>query len=93
MIHWLHWYWGWAGGNIGSVPACGAEAVVFAVCFRKPAAAWWHRHFGAKADLAEIKAIAESGQRIAADLFEHHVGRAHPDAPSERKTDGQAHHA
>jgi hypothetical protein len=79
--HLLLRYWAWAGSNIGAMPGCGLVAVVSAVCFRKPLAAWWHKHFGMKADLAEIRDAAAAAHRIAADLFEHHTGQAHPDAP------------
>jgi len=88
-----HWYWSQAAGNVYAMPACAAVAVFFAVGLRKPASSWWRKHFGAQADLADIKAAAESAHRIAADLFEHHTGHVHPDAPSERKTDGEAHAA
>lgn len=81
--HAWDWYWAETGGNVVSMPVCGALAVAFAVLCRKPAAAWWHKHFGAKADLREIRAVAEDARKIAADLFEHHVGRPHPAAPKE----------
>jgi hypothetical protein len=42
---------------------------------------WWRRHFGAQADLADIRAAAQAAHKIAADLYEHRTGRAHPDAP------------
>jgi hypothetical protein len=81
VIHELLAYWDYIGGNVAAMPVCGALAVVFAVGFRKPIAAWWHKHFGAKADLAEIRRIAEDSRKIAADLFEHHTGKVHPAAP------------
>lgn len=79
--HWLREYWGWAGSNIGAMPACGLIAVLSAAVFRKPLARWWHRHFGMKAELAEIRDAAAAAHRIAADLFEHHTGERHRDAP------------
>jgi hypothetical protein len=82
IFHALRVYWDWAGSNIGAMPGCGAVAVVSAVAFRKPLAAWWKKHFGAQADLSEIRAAAQSAHRIAADLYRHHTGRDHPDAPS-----------
>jgi hypothetical protein len=85
LLHGLLRYWGWAGSNIGAMPGCGAVAVAFAACFRKPLARWWHKHFGAKAELAEIRAAAAAAHRIAADLFEHHTGHAHPCAPDSEK--------
>jgi hypothetical protein len=85
ILHELARYWNWAGSNIGAMPACGAVAVLFAVCFRKPAAAWWRKHFGQAADLADIKAMASAAHTIAADLFEHHTGKPHALAPTEPK--------
>lgn len=87
--HWLRWYWDWAGSNIGAMPGCALAAVVFAVCFRKPAAAWWRRHFGAGAELAAIRATADAAHRIAADLFEHHTGERHPAAPAGRESEAK----
>jgi hypothetical protein len=84
VFHELRLYWDWAGSNIGAMPGCGLVAVLVTVCFRKPLAAWWRKHFGAQADLADIKAVAESAHKIAADLFEHHTGHEHPLAPKER---------
>ena len=85
----LHLYWAWAGSNIGAMPACGALAIVSAACFQKPLARWWHKHLGAKAELADIKSTADAAHRIAADLFEHHVGQRHPDAPERGHHDAQ----
>lgn len=85
-LHWLRLYWNWAGSNIGAMPACGLLAVVSAVCFRRPLARWWRRHFGMGAELAEIRDMAAAAHRIAADLFEHHAGHAHPSAPQDKET-------
>lgn len=79
--HWLSAYWDYIGGNVAAMPVCGAVAIVFTVIFRKPIAAWWRRHFGAQADLADIKAVAEDARKIAADLFERHAGHPHHLAP------------
>jgi len=76
-----HHYWAWTGGNVGAMPLQGILAVLFAVCFRKPLARWWHKHFGAQADLREIRDIAAAAHRIAADTYRHHTGHEHPDAP------------
>lgn len=88
LFHWLRLYWDWAGSNVGAMPACGLLATAFVVCFRKPIAAWWRKHFGAQADLRDIRKAAEDARKIAADLFEHHVGHAHhlapPPEPKER---------
>lgn len=89
-FHELRLYWDYTGGNVAAMPLCGLAAVIFAVCFRKPAARWWRRHFGAQQDLAEIRDMASAAQRIAADLFEHHTGRVHPCAPErQRESEGK----
>jgi hypothetical protein len=86
--HWVSAYWNYIGGNVAATPVCGALAVTFTVVFRKPIAAWWRRHFGAQADLRDIKKVAEDARQIAADVFEHHTGHAHhlapPPEPKER---------
>lgn len=73
VLHWLGSYWGWAGSNVGAMPACAAVGAAFAVLLRKPLVRLWRKHSGADA--------AEAAHRIAADLYRHHVGHAHPDAP------------
>lgn len=85
VFHWLRLYWDWAGSNIGAAPACGLLAILFAVCCQKPISRWWHRHFGVRNEIREVRKIAEASQRISADLFEHHTGQAHPDAPPARE--------
>jgi len=87
-VRWLSWYWDWAGSNIGAMPACGLLAAGFAIGCRKPLARWWHKHFGVRAELAEIRDAAAAAHRIAADLFEHHAGHAHPCAPH-RESEGK----
>jgi hypothetical protein len=84
-MSWLAHYWGLTGGNILAMPLEGVLAVLFAVCFRKPIARWWHKHFGARTDLADLKATADAAHRIMADLYRHHTGREHPDAPDARR--------
>lgn len=75
------WPAGAVWGNVGAMPLCGLVAVVSAVCFRKPAARWWHKHFGMRAELAEIRELAVKAHRIAADTYRHETGEHHPDAP------------
>lgn len=86
-------FFAWPGGatwsNVLAMPACGLFAVVSAVCFRKPAAKWWHKHFGVKADLAEIRDLAARAHRIAADTYRHHLGHDHPDAPERPAAPGK----
>jgi len=77
------WPDGAAWSNVVAMPACGVVAIVFAVCFRKPAARWWHKHFGVRAELAEIRELAAKAHRIAADTHRHITGERHPDAPPE----------
>jgi hypothetical protein len=85
IASWWAWYWQQTGGNVLAMPLCGLLAVAFAVCCRKPIARWWHRYFGAKAELADIKATVDAAHKIAADLFEHHTGSAHPLAPGRQE--------
>lgn len=76
-------YWAWTGGNIGAMPLEAAitavVSVLAALAFRpllRCLWAWLKRELGAAA-LDEAKAA----RRIAADLYEQHTGRRHPDAP------------
>lgn len=78
-----HSYWAWAGGNIGAMPLqalIAAAAGVLSSLLLRPlyrrAWAWLKAELGGAA--AEE---AKAARRIAADLFEHHTGRPHPDAP------------
>ena len=77
----LHAYWSWVGGNVGAMPLQGVIAIVFAAAVRKPLGRAWHRAVGERADLADIRRAADAAHKIAADLFEHHIGTAHPSAP------------
>lgn len=43
--------------------------------------ALWARHHPLNDDLREIRQAAEAAHRIAADMYEHHTGRRHPDSP------------
>ena len=81
MRHWLASYWAWTGGNVGAMPLQAAVSVVFLAVFRKPAGRLWRRLVGERADVEDIRRAAAAAHKIAADLFEHHVGSAHPDAP------------
>jgi hypothetical protein len=75
-----HEYWSWVGGNIGAMPleALITAAVTVALWPQiKPLVRWLRRELGGAA-LEEAKAA----RRIAADLYEHHTGRPHPDAPA-----------
>lgn len=81
---WWHWYWAQVAGNIWAMPLQAVVAFTAGVLFRRPLAAWWHRHSGVKADLADIRAVADAAHRIAADLHERLTGERHPDAPAKR---------
>lgn len=78
-------YWSWVGSNIGAMPLQAVITVSATLALRKPLARWWHKHFGVKADLDDIRQAAAAAHRIAADLFEHHTGTAHPAAPEAPK--------
>lgn len=72
MRHLWDSYWAWAGGNIGAMPLQGGITAAIGYVFRGPLGRLLSRDA-----LREAKA----GRRIAADLYEHHTGRVHPDAP------------
>ena len=48
---------------------------------------WRARHHPHSAALAEIREAAEAARRIAADTYEHHTGRRHPDSPGAKRED------
>jgi len=76
---WWHAYWAWTGGNVGAMPE---EAIVTAVAtalLLRPLRLAWH-HLAGK-HLEAARRAAEASHRIAADLYEHHTGRAHELAP------------
>lgn len=87
MVTWLGHYWAATGGNIEAMPLQAAITVVATLLLRKHVARWWHRIVGDKADLEDVKRMAEAAQRIAADLFEHHTGQQHEAAPGRREED------
>lgn len=67
---WLFFTWpaGAIWGNVLAMPACGVVAGVATVCLRRPLARFWHRHFGHRAELNEIKARLDGH----ADLLDPH---------------------
>lgn len=77
---WWHSYWSWVGGNIGAMPLqaliSAAAAALLALVLRPLQRRLWAR---LKRELGADSAAA--AHRIMADLFEHHTGRPHPDAP------------
>lgn len=70
---WLHSYWSQAGGNIVAMPL---QAVITG------AAAWVLRSPLARLLGGQAAKDAAAALRIAADLYQHHTGQAHPDAPA-----------
>lgn len=80
--HQLHQLWDYIGGNVVATPFCAALTAVGVVLFQRPIARWWHKHFGVRDEIAEVREIAQAAHHIVADLFEHHTGRRHELAPS-----------
>jgi len=78
-------YWGWTGGNIGAMPMQAAITAAVTLLLRKPIKKAWHRAVGDRADIDDIRRAAAAARMIAADLYEHHTGRVHPDAPGPDK--------
>jgi hypothetical protein len=78
----LRWYWTETGGNILAMPLETAIAVAAGAIFRKPLArAWaWFRQ-ESRHEEAAARQDAQAALRIAADLYRHHTGHAHPHAP------------
>ena len=81
IASWWHHYWSWAGSNIGAMPAQAVIATGAGLLLRKPIKRQWHHLVGDRADVEDIRRMAAAAHRISADLFEHHTGSAHPDAP------------
>lgn len=74
-------YWSEVAGNIEAMPLQAVITVLATLLLRKHVARWWRHLVGEKADLEDVKRMAESARQIAADLFEHKTGERHPDAP------------
>lgn len=83
MVSWWHHYWSWVGGNIGAMPLQAVITVAATLVLRKHVRRWWHHLVGEHADLDDVKRMAAAAHQIAADLFEHHTGHAHRDAPDD----------
>ena len=81
MVSWWHHYWAWTGGNVGAMPLQALIAAVAGLVLRKPLRRLWQHIVGERADVEDIRRAAAAAHKIAADLFEHHTGEAHPDAP------------
>ena len=79
LAHWWHAYWGWAGSNIGAMPAEFVITVVVTLVFQKPIKkllALLRRD--AHEVLGKAQADAEAARAIAADLYRHVTGEEHP---------------
>lgn len=77
MGHELARFWAYIGGNVTAQPVIDIASLIVLAVFLKPAKAFWHKHFGAKDALADIRKIAEEGKQIAADTYRHHTGKDH----------------
>ena len=90
--HWWHSYWAWTGGNIGAMPLEAVITVAATVLLIRPARWAWRKAFGEHPATEVARRAAEAAERslrIAADLYEHHTGARHPDAP-DVKTESEA---
>ena len=72
-MHTFLLFFAWPGGaawsNVVAMPACAVVAALATACFRKPLARFWHRHFGHRAELDDIKARLDAH----ADLLNPHT--------------------
>lgn len=89
-------YWAWVGGNVGAMPLQAVITVIATLLLGRPLRWLWHRVFGERADMQDLKRMAEAAERraataarIAADLFEHHTGEAHPEAPAKPESEAR----
>ena len=81
MTSWPGHYWAWVGGNVGAMPLQAVIAAAAGLVLRKPLRRAWRRAVGEKADIEDVKRMADAAHRIAADLFEHQTGERHQAAP------------
>jgi len=77
---WWDAYWSWVGGNIGAMPLQALISLAAALLLVRPIKRAWH-HLAGK-HITAAREAAERAHRIAADLYEHHTGQRHPDAPA-----------
>lgn len=78
---WWDHYWAATGGNVEAMPLQALITVAATLVLRKPISRAWRRLVGERADLEDVRRMADSARRIAADLFEHQTGERHQDAP------------
>jgi len=74
-------YWAAVAGNIEAMPLQAVITVAATLLLRRHVARWWRHLVGEKADLEDVRRMAESARRIAADLFEHQTGERHRESP------------
>lgn len=79
--HYWHQYWTWVGGNVGAMPLQAVITVAATLVLRKPISRLYHHVVGDRLDMDDVRAVAASAHKIAADLYEHVTGEAHPEAP------------
>jgi hypothetical protein len=85
--HAWHQYWAWTGGNVGAMPLQALISAVVALLLAVVLRPLWRRLWAwLKRELSRpALEEAKAARRIAADLYEHHTGRPHPDAPDSGK--------
>ena len=89
MRPWYDDYWvQWTFQNIVPTYVCLLAGAAIGVIFRDRIMRAWRRMVGDRADIEDVKRMAESACRIAADLFEHQTGGRHKDAP-EHESEGR----
>lgn len=89
MLHLLHSYWGWTGGNIAAMPLEALAAALAGLLFRRPLATlarWARRKLLADVHgrLDEIHETARAAHRISADTHKALTAQDHPAAPPEK---------
>jgi hypothetical protein len=86
MTPWYaNYWWQWVFQNIVPTYVCLLAGAVIGVVFRNRIMRAWRGLVGERADIEDVKRMADAARRIAADLFEHHTGERHPDAPEHER--------
>lgn len=90
MRHAWDSYWALTGGNILAIPLEFIVTLAAGALLARPLRKLWRRAVGDKADIEDLRRAAAAAERRAAgmermvaDLFEHHTGRRHADAPGD----------
>lgn len=82
--------WGNNAAWLESLAVAGVAVYVKRDAIGRRTADWRARHHPHNAALAEIRETAAAALRIAADTYEHHAGRRHPDSPENAKREDGA---